>query len=109
MASERERQWDRNVVAAAHTVWANDDVVAAYVVLPSRPSYRQLSHYRDYEKDLNIRLTVLARGGVFVQESEPVEALTPLSASSLPERDSPRGHHAPVWLRDFLLVTEGVR
>jgi hypothetical protein len=107
---QRQKQWETVVLSAAHTVWRDDEVTAAYVVLPERPGYRQLARFRDCEQELDLNLTVISNGGIaFRKHSEP--ELSPTldrpDANFLPALAP--GSHARLWLHEFMLSTEGVR
>ncbi len=105
---QRQKQWETVVLSAAHTVWRDDEVTAAYVVLPERPGYRQLARFRDCEQELDLSLTVISNGGIaFRKHSEPSPALDRPDANFLPALAP--GSHARLWLHEFMLSTEGVR
>lgn len=110
---QRQKQWETVVLSAAHTVWRDDEVTAAYVVLPDRPGYRQLVRFRDCEQELDLSLTVNPHGGITFKKhaehefspsfDQPSGAFMPAMPALAP------GSHARLWLHDFLLSTEGVR
>lgn len=105
---QRQKQWETVVLSAAHTVWRDDEVTAAYVVLPERLGYRQLARFRDCEQELDLSLTVISNGGIaFRKHSEPSPTLDRPDANFLPALAP--GSHARLWLHEFMLSTEGVR
>lgn len=100
--NDRDAFTDATVIAAARIVRGDDDVVAASIVLPSRPNYRQLARYRDCEQGLGVHFSEVPRGGddIVIERlgPEPGKAFTSMPAS-----------HTPHWIHELLMSTEGVR
>lgn len=108
MMNDRDAFTEAAVIAAARTVREDDEVVAASIVLPSRPNYRQLAHFRDCEQGLGVHFSKVPDGGNDIEierlepQPQPLPLLTPTPASiSMP--------HTPHWIHELLRSTEGVR
>ncbi len=73
---EGER-WDRIVSATCRTVEHDDEVTAAYVVLPRRPGYRDVLRFRLQERPTEIQMTLDKDGGVSISRPRQVATPTP--------------------------------
>lgn len=106
--NEQNMVLDAAIIAAARTVRRDDDVIGVSIVMPSHPNYRQLVRYRECEQDLGVRLTIIPRGCIVIEElashkrslppERPVSTLVTIPAS-----------HTPHWIHELLMSTEGVR
>lgn len=108
-------RWDQVVMAAYRTVRLLDDVPAAYVVLPRRPTYEELAHVRAQVCSHDIRLTVSGQHDVSIRTQAaiartpaPAEASSTVQPVQIPRR-SWLHRHRPGWLQHLLTMTEGVR
>lgn len=109
-------QWESVVAAAYRTVGRDDSVTAAYVVLPRRPTYQEMSRFRAHERPGAIRMSLAWRDCVCIR-THPAEA----TAASAREAHgiAPGAHrmestrrrypHQRGWMQQLLTMTEGVR
>lgn len=107
----KEAERCERVVAAYGTVLLDKAVVAAYVVLHRRPTYREMLRFREHESTGQIQMRMTSQAGMRIRAQSG-------NATSSIARQAPNAHrlgvtrgqgHQPGWVQPSLTMTEGVR
>ena len=109
-------QWECVVAAAYRTACRDDSVTAVYVVLPRRPTYREMLRFRNHERSGEIRMGMPLHDCVCIRtQSAGAKMSTARAAPGIApgvqrsELNGRRDVRQPAWMHQLLTMTEGVR